>query len=353
MHKNLFHTKLLGIYYFGAGLMKKSSLFIAAVTSLLVFSGCKKEVQNQELRVYSIIHDEETEALTKLFTQKTGIPVSYLRATTGELINRVITEKVSPQADILLGGASSYHIQADEAGALESYASPLAANFPSYAVSKDNTWTGFCVLTLGIGVNSKRFEEKFPGTPLPKTWDDLLDSKFKGEIVLNNPSSSSTGYIFVQTQLQRLGNEKGWDYLIALTKNVGQFPDSGSAPAKLLGTGEYAIGVSYLHALAKYNAQGFNVTPSAPPQSAGDVDCVSILKNCKNTDAAKKFVDFILSAEAQERMSKFTFTTPVNPEAKAVKGSIPIADIDLIDYDVQKASDEKSAVLNQWVKSIK
>lgn len=332
--------------------MKKILFAAATLAASLTFFGCEKN-QSLELRVYSIIHDEETEALTKLFTDKTGIPVSYLRATTGELVNRVITEKNDPQADILLGGASSYHIQADKEGALESYASPLAKNLPSYAVASDNTWTGFCVLTLGIGVNSKRFAEKFPGTPLPKTWEDLLNPIFKGEIVLNNPAASSTGYIFVQNQLQRLGDEKGWEYLLALTKNVGQFPDSGSAPAKLLGTGEYALGVSYLHALAKYNAQGFSVKPIAPPQSAGDVDCVSIMKNTKNLSAAKKFVDFMLSVEAQELMSEFTFTAPVNPEAKAVSGSIAISDIDLIDYDVQKASSEKAVVLDRWVKEVK
>ncbi|MBB5226992.1 extracellular solute-binding protein [Treponema ruminis] len=330
--------------------MKKFALL--SILAALSFLGCTNN-QSQELRVYSIIHDEETEALTKLFTDKTGIPVSYLRATTGELVNRVITEKNDPQADILLGGASSYHIQADKEGALESYTSPLAKNLPSYAVASDNTWTGFCVLTLGIGVNTKRFAEKFPNIPLPKTWEDLLNPAFKGEIILNNPSASSTGYIFVQNQLQRLGEEKGWEYLLALTKNVGQFPDSGSAPAKLLGTGEYALGVSYLHALAKYNAQGFNVQPIAPPQSAGDVDCVSIMKNSKNLSAAKKFVDFMLSIEAQELMSEFTFTAPVNPEAKAIKGSISVSDIDLIDYDVQKAASEKAKVLYTWAKDVK
>ena len=334
--------------------MKKSLTFVAAALAVLSVSvsGCKK-TQTQTLKVYSIIHDEETEALTKLFTEKTGIPVSYLRATTGELVNRVITEKTDPQADILLGGASSYHIQAAKEGALEAYASPLAKNLPSYAVASDNTWTGFCVLTLGVGVNEKRFAQKFPGTPLPTTWEDLLNPAFKGEIVMTNPAASSTGYLFVQNQLQRLGNEKGWEYLASLTKNVGQFPDSGSAPAKLLGTGEYAIGVSYLHAITKYNAQGFDVKAISVPQSVGDVDCISILKNAKNLSAAKKFVDFMLSPKAQSLMSSITFTTPVNPEAKGPEGGIAIADIDLIDYDVQKASSEKSEVLDTWSKSIK
>ena len=330
--------------------MKKVFLLATAIISL-AFASCTQNTQ--ELRVYSIIHDEETEALTKLFTKKTGIPVSYLRATTGELVNRIITEKDDPQADILLGGASTYHIQADKEGALASYTSPLAKNLPSYAVSPDNTWTGFCVLLLGIGINEKRFAEKFPNFSFPTTWEALLNPDFKGEIVMTNPIASSTGYLFVQNQLQRLGSDNGWHYLLELTKNVGQFPDSGSAPAKLLGTGEYAIGVSYLHALVKYKAQGFEIKAIAPPQSAGDVDCVSIMKNTKNLGNAKKFVDFILSKEAQELMSSITFTMPVNPEAVAPAGSVTIADIDLIKYDVQKASAEKDAVLERWSKEVK
>ena len=328
------------------------AFLLAMLASVLSFSGCTKKAQST-LKIYSIIHDEESEALTTLFTEKTGIPVTFLRATTGELVNRVITEKNDPQADILLGGASSYHIQAAKEGALESYTSPLAESLPAYAKADDGTWTGICVLTLGIGVNEKRFAQKFPGTPLPKTWEDLLNPAFKGEIVMTNPVASSTGYLFVQNQLQRLGDDGGWKYLLSLSQNVGQFPDSGSAPAKLLGTGEYAIGVSYLHAIAKYNHQGFDVTPIAPPQSVGDVDCISIMKNTKNLSAAQKFVDFMLSAEAQGLMSSITFTTPVNPDAKAPSASVSIADIDLIDYDVKKAAESKAAVLDKWSKSVK
>lgn len=332
--------------------MKKCRhIFIFAVLAFCaLFASCQKK---SELRIYSIIHEEETRALTELFTQKTGIPVMYLRATTGELVNRVISEKDNPQADVLLGGATSYHILADEAGALEKYASPLAEKIPEYAKSKNGTWTGFCVLTLGIGINAKRFEQKFPGTAYPKTWDDLANPLFKGEIVLTNPVASSTAYLFVQNQLQRLGWDDGWNYLLTLAPLVGQFPDSGSAPAKLIGTGEYALGVSYLHALAKYASEGFDIQLAAPPKSVGDVDCISIMKNTKNLDAAKKFVDFMLSTEAQELMSSIDFTIPVNPEAKAAKGSIPLSEIDLIDYDAKLAASQKEQVLEKWSKEVR
>lgn len=330
--------------------MKKVILTIFAFSVLAIFTSCS---QKETLKIYSIIHEEETQALTDLFTKKTGIPVEFIRASTGELVNRVIAEKDNPQADILLGGATSYHIQANEAGALEKYVSPNSKNIPSYAKSDDGTWTGFCVLTLGIGLNTKRFNEKFPGQKIPETWDDLNNPLFKGEIVLTNPVASSTAYLFVQNQLQRLGWDEGWKYLISLSDLVGQFPDSGSAPAKLIGTGEYAIGVSYLHAITKYKAEGFDLTLIAPPKSVGDVDCISIMKNTPHSDAAKKFVDFMLSKEAQELMSSIDFTTPVNPDAVGAEGSIPVSQVDLIDYDSELASKQKDEVLNKWSLEVK
>lgn len=332
--------------------MKKILFFLTAVFAFgAACTGCAQK--GKTVRVYSIIHDEETKALADVFTERTGITVSYIRASTGELVNRVIAEKSNPQADILLGGATAYHIQAAQAGALETYTSPEAKAIPSYARSPDGTWTGFCVLTLGIGVNTTRFTQKFPHKALPATWDDLIDPDFAGEIVMTNPLASSTAYLFVQDQLQRLGWDAGWEYLLALADLAGQFPDSGSAPPKLVGTGEYALGVAYLHALSKYKAQGFDIQLVAPPKSVGDVDCVAILKGCKHLGEAKQFVDFILGAEAQELMSSIDFTIPVNPAAKGAPGSIPVSQIDLLDYDTQKASEQKNEVLSLWQENVK
>ena len=330
--------------------MKKNIWIVFACIFGFLLSSCAQE---EELHIYSIIHEEETQALTDLFTKETGIKVSFLRATTGELVNRIIAERDDPQADILLGGATAYHMQAAEAGALEPYVSPLAKNIPEYALSPNGEYTGFCILTLGIGVNTKRYAQKFSSIPEPKTWEDLLNPAYKGEIVLTNPIASSTAYLFVQNQLQRLGWNKGWDYLLTLAPLVGQFPTSGSAPAKLIGTGEYALGVSYIHALAKYNADGFDVKVIAPPQSVGYVDCIAITKNTKNLEAAKKFVDFMLSPKAQELMSSIDFTLPVNPDATPAKGSVALSEIDLIDYDLDLAATQKNEVLERWAKEVK
>lgn len=332
------------------------TVLVLLVSLLLASCGRNAKAQTNEpqtLKIYSIIHEEETQALVDLFTQQTGIKVEFLRATTGELVNRVIAEKNDPQADILLGGASSYHIQLDAQGALESYQSPAATSIPEYAKSNNSTWTGFCVLTLGVGINEDRYAAKFPNIPVPQTWDDLLNPAYKGEIVLTNPVASSTAYLFVEGMLQNRGWDEGWKYLESLTELVGQFPDSGSAPAKLVGTGEYTLGIAYIHSIAKYRAEGFNVSMVAPAHTVGDVDCISILKGAKNMDTAKKFVDFMLSKQAQELMSSIDFTIPVNKDAKGAEGSVAVSDLDLIDYDTNRASQDKDEVLKRWTTTVR
>jgi iron(III) transport system substrate-binding protein len=304
-----------------------------------------------ELLVYSVINENATQALAELFTRKTGVKVDFFRAATGELVNRVIAEKEAPQADVFLGGAESQHIAIAGAGALDSYTSPVPG-IPAYTRAPDGTWTGFCVLILGIGVNEQRFKEKFPGKAYPQTWDELNDPAFKGELVFNDPAASSTGYLFLQSQLQRLGETQGWAYLKSLGSLAGQFPPSGSAPPRLIGTGEYSICVAYVHAMQTYAAQGHPVKILVPPKTVGEIDGVSIIKGGPNRLNARKFVDFMLSREAQELFLSFSPAIPVNPEAEQPEGAVSIDKLDLLDYDSELAGSRRDAALARWQQEV-
>jgi iron(III) transport system substrate-binding protein len=307
-----------------------------------------RESTGGELRIYSVVNEDETKALTDLFTQQTGIRVSYLRAATGELINRVIAEKNAPQADILLGGAESLHIAVAQAGALDPYTSRLAQSVPAYTYAKDGSWTGFCVLTLGIGINETRFKEKFPGKAYPATWDDLADPAYAGELIFTDPAASSTGYLFLQSQLQRLGEARGWDYFKKLTPLAAQLPSSGGAPPRLIGTGEYAVCVAYVHAMELYVSQGFPVRIIIPPKTVGEVDAVSVIKGGPNLANARKFIDFMLSREAGELFTSISHTIPVNPEVKQSENAVSVDKLDLLDYDSELAGSQRDAVLARW-----
>jgi iron(III) transport system substrate-binding protein len=334
------------------------ALVLARAPDALWALGNKDSPQG-ELFVYSVINEEETKRLAALFTERTGIKVSYFRAATGEIISRVKAEKNAPQADILLGGAESQHISAALDGALAPYKSPALKGIPpvigkSPAYAKDGSWTGFCVLTLGIGINEARFKEKFPGKAYPATWDALADPAFKGELVFTDPVKSSTGYLFLQSQLQGRGEQAGWDYFKKLAPLAAQLPASGGAPPQLIGRGEYAICVAYVHALQLYSSQGFPVKIIVPAKTVGEVDAVSIIKNGPNAKSktAEKFIDFMLSKEAQELFTSLSRTIPVNPAAKQDAGAVSVDKIDLLDYDSEKAGAQRDAVLLKWEKEV-
>lgn len=301
-----------------------------------------------EVRVYAVINEDDVRLLAEMFEAETGIRVNYLRASTGELVSRVIAEAGSPQADVLLGGPSAQHIAIAETGALASYFPEAAAGLPDYAVSEGGYWAGFYLTALGIGVNVQRFERLFPSTPLPATWDDLVNPVFNGEIVMTDPVSSSTAYLFVQAQLQRLGWDAGWEYLQQLAPLVGQFPSSGGAPPQLVGTGEYAIGVAYVHALARYRHDGFPVSTIVPPATAGEVGAIAVIEGGPNPDNARRFVEFVLSARAQEAFSAQSFTTPLNPDATLPEGANTYEEFDLIDYNAELAGEQRDEVLLKW-----
>lgn len=302
----------------------------------------------QPVRVYAIINEDDVRLLAEMFEEATGIPVEYLRASTGELVSRVMAEAGNAQADVLLGGPSSQYIALDEAGALLAYRSPLAEALPPEATDPEGAWTGFYLTALGIGVNEARYGELYGDKPLPQTWDDLIDPTYDGEIVLTDPASSSTAYLFVQNQLQRLGWDDGWAYLEALAPLVGQFPASGGAPPQLVGAGEYAIGVAYVHALERYRIDGFPISSIVPPDTVGEVGSLAIIAGGPNPDGAKAFVDFVLSAEVQSAFSAQSHTTPLNPDAVLPEGYPSPSDFDLIDYDAELAGEQRDDVLLRW-----
>ena len=79
-----------------------------------------------------------------------------------------------------------------------------------------------------------------------------------------------------------------------------------------MGTGEYAIGVVHVHALARYRNDGFPVSTIVPPATAGEVGSVSDSGRA-NPENARRFVEFVLSARRRKAFSAQSFTTPSTP----------------------------------------
>ena len=183
------------------------------------------------------------------------------------------------------------------------------------AEAGDHRTVGVYSGALGFGYNKDLLAKN--NLPEPKCWADLIKPEFKGHIQIANPNSSGTAYTMLATIVQLMGEEKGFEYMKALHKNVNQYTKSGSAPIKAAGLGETTVGIVFLHDAVAQVAAGFPIVPVAPCEGTGyEIGSMSIIAGARNEDEAKKFYDWALSADVQSRAQTVnSFQLPSNKDA--------------------------------------
>ena len=288
-----------------------------------------------------------SKALVQGFEKKTGIKPTFLRLSAGEAINRIRAERASPQASVLygIGLPSMLTLKAD--GLLQPYQSPEATAIPARYKDPDGWWTGTDVDFIGIASNKKFLQEK--GQKAPSTWEDLTRPEYAGQVCLGNPATSGTGYTFLTTILQLMGEQKGWDYLKRFNANVAQYTRSGIGPTQLVGRGEVGVGILFAHDILGSIDRGFPMEMSLPQEGTGyDLFCVVTLKGAPEPDEAKRFVDWACTPESQEILAASEyFDVPTHPNAKVHALVKPYVAAKLIDFDFNWAG--SSTVRQQLV----
>jgi iron(III) transport system substrate-binding protein len=312
------------------------------------------------LTVYCSILDEQCRAGVAAFERASGIKVTMVRKSTGETYAQIRAEASNPRGDVWWGGPGDPHLQAAEEGLLEEYKSPRLAELHPWALrlaeqSKFRS-AGIYLGALGIGYNTEVLKKK--GIPEPKCWADLLDPKFRDEVQIADPNSSGTAYVMLASIVQLMGEDKGFAYLKALHRNINQYTKSGIAPVKATASGETGVGIAFMHDMVTMRVQGAPVRTIAPCEGTGyEIGAVSLIKGRKNTETARRFLDWTLSAEAQKLVGadQKIYSIPSNRTAPAHPDAPDIASIKLIAYDSAKygSSAERNRLLKKWGDEVK
>src|SRR6266511_1410560 len=184
-----------------------------------------------KLTLYMGPPEKTCSAIDQGFEKKSGIKPTFLRLSAGEAINRIRAERNSPQASVLygIGLPSMMTLKAD--GLLQPYQPKGSADIPTRHRDPDGFWTGTDVDFIGFASNKKFLAEK--GLKAPLSWEDLTRPELAGQICMGSPATSGTGYTFLTTVLQLMGESKGWEYLKRFNTNVAQYTRSGIGPTQL------------------------------------------------------------------------------------------------------------------------
>jgi iron(III) transport system substrate-binding protein len=311
------------------------------------------------LVLYCTVQEEWCRAMVTAFEKKTGIKVAMTRKSSGELYAQVKAEASNPRGDVWWGGTGDPHLQAAEEGLTVEYRSPMLKELHPWAVkqaeqSKYRT-VGVYAGVLGFGYNAELLAKK--KLPEPKCWNDLLSDKLRDEVQVADPNSSGTSYTMLATMVQLLGEDKGFDYLKRLHKNINQYTKSGAAPAKAAASGETLVGITFMHDLITFAVGGAPLKVLAPCEGTGyEVGSMSLIKGGRNPEQAKAWYDWALGAEAQNIGAEAkSFQLPSNRGAKVPAQSPRLEQTKVIDYDFAKygSSAERKRLLSKWDREVK
>ena len=312
----------------------------------------------QQVNVICSVQAEWCNMIATVYAKTTGTKVNMSLKGSGEALAQLIAEKENPKTDVWFGGTGDPHLQAAEQGLSLEYKSASLTQLHPWAQQQAQQsgykTVGIYSGPLGFGYNTELLAKK--KMAVPKTWADLLKPEYKGDIQVANPASSGTAYTMIATLVQLMGEDKAFDYLKGLHKNVSTYTRSGTGPIKAVARGETAVSISFVHDGPGEKMQGFPIETITPSDGTGaEIGSMSLIKGARNQDAAKKFYDWALTPAAQEMgAAAKQFQLPSNKGTK-LHPSIPdFKKIKFINYDYAKygASTERRRLITRWEKEV-
>ena len=341
--------------------MKKLTKIVAVLMAVIfVFVGCstKQSINNEQKQEQSKLNFEgrtlnvvaTSEKYKKLFEQfgkEVNAKVEFLSMSSGEVISRTKAEG-KPMADLWFGGGVDAFIQAKNDGLLEQYAPKGVENIKEGYKDKDNYWISKGITVVGFLVNNTVLKEK--GIDIPKRWEDLVDEKYKNQIIMSNPAISGTNYGAVKGMLDTKGSEEGWNYWEKFNKNVEFYSKRGKDPQEKTVSGEFGVGIIPVDKSAFVAAEKNNLTVVYPEDGVPWIpEGVAIFKNSQATDIAKAFEDYILKPEIQKMIAELDgkdVAQMVTNDAKGLDLGLPKDK--LMKEDLTTFGKDREQILKKW-----
>ena len=304
------------------------------------------------ITVYTALEEEEIEAyLEAAHADMPDLEINVLRLSTGDLGARLIAEADNPQADVLWGFAVTNILDPQIGELLEPYDVAGLDMLPDQYRADDARWFAPIGYMGAFCVNIPRLEQI--DAPMPRSWSDLTDPAFEGEVVMPDPGSSGTGYLQIAAILQGMGEEAGWELIEALDPSMAQYTTSGSRPCRMAQVGEYAVGASLSFVAMQGVSQGYPMEMVIPEDYAGfELEANALIAGTENEEDAKRFLDWTLSDSAAQVYSEYksVVTIPGVPRSPlADEAGLP-EDLDevLFPMDFAASGEQRSAIIERW-----
>jgi len=257
--------------------------------------------------LYSSTDSKQAQPLIDAFkTAYPGVGVELNDLGTNGAYNRVLSEAAARQvgSDIVWTSAMDLQMVLVQKGLADAYASPEARNLPSWAVYKDTLY-GTSIEPSAILYNKKLF----PAAWVPKTRPELIKvlmdhrDELKGKVASFDPEKSGTGFFFATADLRHTSDF--WDLVAAFGAAEGKVYGSSGAMREKLVAGEHLIAFNIIGSYAlEWARENPNLGVAFQSDYTSTFSRVAqISKGAPHPNAARLFLDFMLSERGQKALS--------------------------------------------------
>ena len=285
----------------------------------LILCGCSSGAPGKiTLIVYSPHGKELLGDFEKRFeAQNPNIDVRWLDMGSQSALDRVRSERSNPQADVWWGAPSTMFSQAEKENLLEPYKPTWADKVDPDARSKANAWYGTFQTPEVIAFNSKAISRD----QAPQDWDDLIDPKWKGKIVIRDPLPSGTiRAIFSAAILRKMGPDEspqaGYEWLKKLNANTKDYPADQTLMLQQLGRQEAVLTLWNMPDIELQKTQyGFPLDYVIPKSGTPVLtDGIAIVKGTKHVKEAQAFCEFVNTPESLAYSAKQYYRIPARSD---------------------------------------
>jgi ABC-type Fe3+ transport system substrate-binding protein len=276
------------------------ALILAAPPVLAADAGLIAAAKKEgEVTWYStLIISQLVRPVSAAFEKKYGIRVRSTRANATENTIKILNETRAgrTQSDVFDGTTTVVPLKRQ--GHVLQWLPDAAKDYPAELKDREGYWIASNLFIITPGINTGLV----PRGTEPKTYQDLLDPKWRGKMAWNGfPTTSGIGG-FVGNVLTEMGEEKGRTYLRELARqNIAPLPGAAREVLDQVIAGEYAVALQIFNHHAVISAKkGAPVDWIKMEPATGNLSVISVHKNAPHPNAAKLLVDFITSKEGQE-----------------------------------------------------
>jgi iron(III) transport system substrate-binding protein len=284
------------------------------------------------LNLYSARHYNTDEALYGNFADLTGIKINRVDAEPDPLVERLRAEGDRSPCDVFITTDAGRIERARQMGLLQAASSTaLEAAVPAHLRDPDGNWFGFSMRARVILYNRAKVQP----SEAP-TYESLADPKWKGRLLVR-----TSGHIYNQSLtgslLAALGPEKTEAWARGIAANLARAPRGGDTDqirAVAAGEADLCLANSYYFAnlLRSKKAEdrelatrvGVVFPNQADRGTHVNISGGAVARHAPNRDAAVKFLEYLVSAQAQRYFAEGNSEYPViagvdlSPELKSL-----------------------------------